>query len=175
MEVRTRSRISGRLPRLIGLGLGLALLGVTWLVYRSAAANRCSGLAVNAWFGAYSQRQTEANADFSADFASLTGSQWVAFTLRAQERYASQQSQSTPRCLADLQQKALERFYWESKAADAAAVGNYAEAGADIAKMKAAYASLDEEMSRLAARYGWSWPQGTQTPAPSAPAPAQIP
>jgi hypothetical protein len=171
MEVPTQSRKSGRLPLLIGIGLGLAALGVTWLVYRSVFADRCRGLAVNAWSGAYSQRQTEANADLSADFASLTGSQWAAFAMRAEERYAAQQGESTPRCLAGLQQKAVERFYWEWKAADAAAAGRWDEATADLDKVKAAYAALDEETSRLAARYGWGWPPG----AGMSPAPTQVP
>lgn len=105
----------------------------------------------------------------------MTGSQWFEFALRAEERYASQQSQSTPKCLAGLQQKALERFYWEWKAADAVAAGIWDEATTDLDKVKAAYASFDKEMSRLAARYGWDWPQGAQTSAPSAPAPTQKP
>ena len=105
----------------------------------------------------------------------MTGSQWFEFALRTEERYASQQSQSTPKCLAGVQQKALERFYWEWKAADAVAAGIWDEATTDLDKVKAAYASFDKEMSRLAARYGWDWPQGAQTSAPSAPAPTQKP
>jgi hypothetical protein len=138
--------------RLIILGV---FMGGGWVTYQLADSTKCAGPKAEQWVDASLPRLEESTSDINSVTEYMTSAQMASLAARAERRYIAQQAESAPACLATLQQETSNALYYEWKAYEAAASGDYDAAVANIDRSEAARQAMEREYYRLAADYDW--------------------
>lgn len=138
--------------RLLAIGL---IGGGSWIAYQLADVTKCNGPKAEKWAAAALQRLEASNADMDSvsEYTTMEGFEQLAS--RAKTRYTEQQAALAPTCLSDFQQKTSEALYYEWKAYEAVATGDFDLAFTQVDKAQGAREGMEREYYRLAAKYGW--------------------
>ena len=139
---------------IIGSVLGIGNLG--------GGDDECNSTAAKQWVEVWSQRMEAASADWESFLQAPNGIQWSSYLSRAKVRLDSQQQESAPSCLADLQEKTVTLFRYQWLMCQSVVDGNLDEAESDAVKASDAYNEVLQEAREVA-----HLPPPTSGPAPT--------
>jgi hypothetical protein len=142
----------GLLIRLVVIGV---VAGGSWVAYQLADVTKCNGPKAEQWAEASMGRIDAAFADMNSVTDHTTQAQLGALALSAKTRYMSQQDQAAPACLSDFQQHTSDSLFYEWKAYESAAAGDFELAITNIDKAEGAHQEIEKEYYKLATKYGW--------------------
>jgi hypothetical protein len=138
--------------RLLAIGV---IGGGSWVAYQLSDVTKCNGPKAEEWAASALERLEASSADMDSVTEYTTMAGFQALAARAKTRYTDQQGASAPSCLSDFQQKTSEALYYEWKAYDAVATGDFDLAFQQVDKAQAAREAMEREYYTLAAKYGW--------------------
>jgi hypothetical protein len=143
----------GRLAVRLFILLIVACVG--WLAYQLSDVTSCSGPKAENWADGTIERMDDSinDSDSINDYTRISEIQMIA--IRAKSRYITQQNETAPSCMTDLQTNTTNVFYYEWKAYDSIVTGDYDIAYEYLDKYLSAFDAMEKEFYRLAGKYKW--------------------
>jgi hypothetical protein len=139
----------------IRLLIPVLILFIGWIAYQLSDYTKCSGPKAEQWAKSSLQRIDEANADMGTISQISSIDEFTGYASRAQSRYMSQQQERAPSCLYNIQQKTSDALFYEWKAYESSASGDFDLAMTNINQAEISRQDMEKEYYRLAAKYHW--------------------